>query len=345
MIAWLFNNNEFCNLPESSLLFLLRLIANTADRQKPKDNINFQDLWKRIFLNQVSKLSKVKNEYAETEIQTITTVNNSEEEKGKADIVITCTVDGNDKIRICIENKVDSKEHDDQCKKYYNYFSKLDKSDGFKTIYVFLAPQNPQKELSDGGHYIKITYQDLLDAVLYPLVQYKDMLSSQSYFYLIEYINTLTSIRTNTILAMSQEYNKLLQNFYSANEDLIFAAIQAAAPEELKEQASNLHNNIHGQRKEYKITFPNGIIVKAIGYTATAREIAKYLIKNNIELSDWEKLECKKDTNKDKWFIQDKKNNKSKQIEGSNYYYNINWGEGKFQSLKDKCAAAHIIIE
>lgn len=350
MIAWLFNNTEFCNLPEPSLLFLLRLIANKADQQKPIGNEGFQDLWERIILNQVSKLSKVNNDYAETEIQTKAVAkNNGEDEKGKADIVITCKIDDKDQIRICIENKVDSKEHDDQCKKYYDYFSSLDNSDNFKTIYVFLAPQIPNKELSDGGHYIKITYQNLLDAILYPLAQYKDMFSSQSYFYLIEYINTITSIRTNTILAMGEDYQDLLKKFYKENEDLIFAAIDAAAPEEVKTKAFDLRNSL--KDKEYTIKFPDKSESSAKGASELARVIATYLAKKTKKvdlLNKWKKLTLPKGSKIERYFIRPSKTRvipEEISCKGGDIVYCSNvWCEDKVKDLISRCKKVKIYV-
>ena len=59
MIAWCFENKEFQNIPEPSILFLLRLAASNAERQKdeyPNDGrkrfIDY-DLWWSISANKI----------------------------------------------------------------------------------------------------------------------------------------------------------------------------------------------------------------------------------------------------------------------------------------------------
>ena len=189
MLAWLFSNEEFRRLGESPVLFLLRLLAVNAESQKNEylnDKITiegrtrfFEDdnLWNEIVDNSI----KVNVNEVRTEEKT------KGKKNGRSDIAIQCTIDNGKKIRICIENKIDTKEHDDQCSKYFDYYNA---DNEYKTVYVYLSPSHPTKLSSNS--FICITYQELLDNVLYPILNYKEYYSEQSVFYLQEYINTIT---------------------------------------------------------------------------------------------------------------------------------------------------------
>lgn len=268
MIAWLFDNQEFRTLPEPSVLFLLRLAAKNADMQRgeiKRGDLFPEGYWEKVITNNFQ--IKVPNNSVDTE-QSVT--------KGRTDIVILCevlNVSNNQKLRICIENKVDSSEHDDQCTKYYNHYSQ-DKS--VITIYLFLAPVKPDT-LSD-NHFIKITYQELLDEVIYPIQRYFEKYSESTKFYLREYINTITSIKTDNILAMSKDYTELLKKFYNNNETLIFAAIKAFGDKETKEAVAN----IQASTKKYTINCTSlNKPITVNGHTKLAYEIAKLLAKKN----------------------------------------------------------------
>ena len=271
MIAWCFENHEFNSTPEPSLLFLLRLIAFKANNLKSELQMNecsrlkLVNLWNDIISNNVKTID-IENVAIEESVK-------NSDNKGRSDIAIKFNVNKNDKFRLLIENKVDSKEHDDQCQHYVEYY---DKDDIFTTIYIFLAPEEPKKPLSS-NKFIKITYQDFLDAVLYKILKYKDMYSARTILYLDEYINTITSIRTgmNKILAMSEDTKKLLRDFFLNNRDLIIAAIDSVSEEddEMKEMAKSVRNGT----KKYTVTFPGEQPEIIVGHTALAVRIARYL--------------------------------------------------------------------
>jgi hypothetical protein len=90
-----------------------------------------------------------------------------------------------DRFRLVIENKVQSKEGKDQTIKYYRHIKGL--SDGKANILVFLTPDSTQEPKSQ--FFIKITYQGLCDYVLKPC--YNNMKESESKYILGHYINNL----------------------------------------------------------------------------------------------------------------------------------------------------------
>ena len=266
LIAWLFKNKEFQTLPEPSVLFLLRLAAKNADLQKgntKREDLFPDDCWQQVITNNFH-----------INAQTIDANTEQSVDKGRVDIEVSfevANVPNINKIRICIENKVDSNEHDEQCKKYYEHYSKS-KDSSFKTIYLFLSPVKPQ-QLSD-RHFIKLTYQELLDEVIYPIQRYSEKYSENTQFYLREYINTITSIKTDNILAMSEEYTELLKKFYNNNEDIIKAAILSFGNDEAKEALEN----IQASTKKYTISCL-GVNNLVNGHSKLAYEVAKILAK------------------------------------------------------------------
>ena len=224
------------------------------------------------FFTKQTELSKVK---PDTEVATF-----SEDENGRADIIITANVNKSialggqefSKIRILIENKIDSSEGVNQCKKYYDYFEG-DGRDGYYNLYMYLAPQKTV-ELSS-KFFIQITYQELLDSVLYPIAKYKTG-HSDSALYLREYINTITSIKTSNILAMSDECKEQLKNLFNENKAIFDAFIDIALSDNPIYSAERIKAALND---EYKINYrdSNKKPETVKGHSKLAVAIARYL--------------------------------------------------------------------
>ena len=352
MIAWCFENKEFQNIPEPSILFLLRLAASNAERQKdeyPNDGrkrfIDY-DLWWSISANKI-KNSQVLDVKLEERTK----------DGGRSDIAIKCNVnDGvkSYKIRVVIENKVDSKEHDEQCEKYATHYS--NQKDGFENIYLFLAPREPKDELSS-NKFIKITYQELHDAVLLPMMCYKSFYSERTINYLEEYINTITSIRTNNILAMSTDTSSLLKDFFENNKDLIRAAVYSVAGE--NEELKEAFDTIDSGTITYHIKFlePNLPEEEVSGHTKMAYRIAQYLAKKYTKNELCSKYGTVNNTIcSDKRFILDKQETTSTMRklytgnaieckEGGNIFCSNQWIPDKVARLKEMLRNDNIVIQ
>lgn len=163
------------------------------------------------------------------------------EAKGRADIVISCDVllskDKLNRIRIVIENKVYSTEHSHQTKTYYEHYERVKEVDE-EILYIYLTPPSVSSE-AECHNFVHITYQDLLEHVLHPLVQKPDI-NQRTLFILNEYINCLSvpsdvvdeknnsQIQTS-ILAIGMEERELLQKFWEKYDKLIMASINAYA--------------------------------------------------------------------------------------------------------------------
>ena len=69
-----------------------------------------------------------------------------------------------DKILICVENKVDSGEHDNQLEKYRNFIENKYKGEEWIRLYVFLSPDG--HESSDPENWNILSYEQIVDLLL-----------------------------------------------------------------------------------------------------------------------------------------------------------------------------------
>lgn len=252
LIAWILENPDF-NKPEveSPIMYLLRLLAHKAySAEKLMD----KDLRNKILINDID----INNVSAQTEVPI--------GGKRRVDVVVTCDVtcksdnaqsSNPKKIRIILENKVDSQEHSKQCKVYHDHFE--NQTDEYTNIYVYLSIEEP-KTLSDGS-FITITYQELLDYVLITILMQGEMFSEKSRNYLQDFIDTITSINNNPQIAMDQETQQLLKDFYEKNKDLIrMAVLEGSDDQDLKDATKESQDR---EYEKFDITY-NGKTVSAV---------------------------------------------------------------------------------
>lgn len=260
MIAWILGNKELERLPEHPVLFLLRLFATNAEEQKAdteRERTCFieDDLWNDIMTNSIS--------ITEVNIKTEVTIDNK-----RIDILIECKLNNKDQLRIVVENKVDTHEHDNQCKNYFDHYD--NNKGGYKNLFIYLAPD--KSELLSDEHFVKISYQELLDSVLSPILEFRSFYSEKTTQYIEEYINTITSIKNH--LAMDVKQKDLLKKLFENNKELITAAINAGDDEELKEAIQSAQRN---KNYTYEVTIGNNT-TKDLNARGVAKEVAKYLI-------------------------------------------------------------------
>ena len=221
-LAWLFSSAESHALGIQPVVQLLELYIKNAQEQKKVDSEVMEKLQCSILTRQVELL----NTFVATEEQV-----EAGGKKGRADITILCDIrvekDSRlSKLRIVIENKVCSIEHDNQTRTYYQHFQNLQKENEH-TLYVFLSPST-QVTRPECEQFVSITYQDLLDYVLTPLTKLSNI-SVRTKFIMEEYMNSLSVTSEETPLALSQEEKELLCLFWESHNKLIMAAITAFA--------------------------------------------------------------------------------------------------------------------
>lgn len=263
LLAWIFSNPDFDKtnfdhpvlqkrgaVPtcDSPVLFLIRLLALKAVKQGNKNEMLMDsDLCNKIPTNDIV----VKVVSVETEVVTF-----SNNENGRIDLVIDCKIKSKKdsayckRLRILVENKVDSNEHNSQCKKYFEYFKNNNQGTDID-VYVFLSIDEPEKLSCE--HFIKITYQELLDSVLTLIQMQGNCYPESSVKYLQDFIDTITSLNTNgkRNIAMDEEIKQLLKDFYENNKDLIQAAVLEGSDDE------DLTNEMKKSQKRtsYEVTY------------------------------------------------------------------------------------------
>lgn len=221
-LAWLFSSAESHMFGTRPVVQLLELFVKSALEQHRGD---------------AKVLGKLKYPILTRQIELYSTVVSTEEyveadgKRGRADIVVSCEArlakeDKPTKVRIVIENKVYSNEHDSQTDTYFKHYSRVWKS-GELTVFIYLSPSNQPAD-PECKSFVCITYQDLLDSILAPMLNQSDI-SPRTRFIMEEYTNSLSATSDDTQLALSQEEKELLTLFWESHNKLIMAAITAFA--------------------------------------------------------------------------------------------------------------------
>lgn len=256
MLRWLFELDDLpCSWHDYPIMKLLLRLIERADQQNKSIDAELKT-------DILSGRAKITIKKVELEIPTTGIKVNGQ--SGLIDILIECDVDGKadiSKLVICIENKVESREHDYQTWKYYSYLKGVEKAKNLlnenneplkddkieiegeskyeptkeeRQLFVVLTP-HAESEMDtfrcSCPAYIHINYQDVMDYILSELLKMKD-LNRRSYFILKEYADTLSlpyinNKNTVEIMAINKEHSKLLTHFWEENKQLIIAALNA----------------------------------------------------------------------------------------------------------------------
>ena len=179
--------------------------------------------------------------------------------KDRIDLFIDCEVECKcftaKRLQIFIENKIDSleggkkqikvtgvKDYDEasQTERYYlaTKYSTVDNGkaiDGRDTlqVYVYLTPQAPKPDICTDKHFVQISYQDIVDGILTPMLA-SCALSSRSRFFLEEFHNqlvfpSLDGTEVYPSIAMGKENSKEFTNVWKKYKLLLtHAAIVAS---------------------------------------------------------------------------------------------------------------------
>ena len=235
-LAWILNHTENHGLGDFSIKKFLDIIL-IFDKNNLR--INHSNLY-NSFITENYDIEKfiIKSEYS---IQNV----------GRIDIYLDLRISINDKqhnLKIIIENKVESKENNDQTNSYYSYFNSNKKQNEI-IIYVYLTP-TPTLELIELNEsecnckeFIQINYQSLVDYLIEPAL--KQNISNQTKNILIEYLKSLSQPAINSetdmhkqelIMALGNEERKLLSIFWQKHQKLILASLYAISSDPEQEQ-------------------------------------------------------------------------------------------------------------
>jgi hypothetical protein len=247
-IAWLLNNQESHNLSSYPIRKFLEILVISS---KDKQSYQHKELFDAIITDDliINNLS----------IVTERTI----EKVGRVDIYIEANIsyfEKQQKLRIIIENKVTTKEHSDQTKKYYDYYEGL-KDGSWVNLYVFLTPISgiDLSELDEPEcsckEYIQTNYQNLVDYLLEPILNKNISLKTENI--IKEYLQALSQPTQNEedeehkqglIMAIGNEERQLLTNFWNQNQKLILSALYAISsdPDQDKDVRDNIASALEG---------------------------------------------------------------------------------------------------
>lgn len=228
-ICWLLNYEENYDLEAFPLKLFLKLILDIDNNNTEID----KDL-KRDLQNELETKS-LKIGVGLSDIKTERKVG----ENGRIDIILKFLIkykghENNeylDYVNILIENKVKSKEHNCQTKKYEEHACEVPaaakrfvKNKKGINLFVYLSPSKEEKYSPESEKFIHISYQELLNRVIEP--SYNQTKNERVKFILQEYINNL-GITNNIVMALGSEDKKILEKFWNDNQDLIKLALEA----------------------------------------------------------------------------------------------------------------------
>lgn len=346
-LAWFFGNKDFNADPNAGpIKKLIVLLLKWANMQ---ENAAFdEEQANSIYSQSLSILS-----YNVTPEYDILVEPYGE---GDIDILVSCVAKVNDverNINIAIENKIGAPETTKkrfgkdgtettlyQTKAYYQYITKEYKDD--INLFVFLKPtdrdlENVKQAECKCDKYIQINYQELLDNIIQPVCDQKDI-SVENKYRLKDYIKTLgkpaeTDEDTNKniiIMAMNQKERELLTIFFKNNEDLIRAAINALGDEELSKSMESFDRKT---RSKYSI---NGkgcysmyeVLEKFVEFRLTNtsdsvqdidKEIDKFIRSERVNVSDPQGPQV---------FQEGKKSHGTFTVNGRKIKYTKQWSDG-----------------
>lgn len=212
-------------------------------------------------------------------------------DRDRVDIILEIEAEP-ENIRVIFENKVNALETRDkkgigQTQRYHDEYEQ--KKDGFKNVYIYNRcdiSQLPQCE-----EFICITYQDIVDNIIEPLLP---NLNPRTEFILKDYILTLekpVNVEKQTdkiIMAMGKELKEKLKKFLDENFDLFATAIETATVANNDLEKKQIYEELASVLKKYKnisskhtvqITAPKNIQNDYTSLGAAAHAIIEVLAK------------------------------------------------------------------
>ena len=271
LLKWLFQIENPHLETASSIMMLLDILLHRSikqeqeklkqEQEQEKEKLIDEDLQTAI-LSRKLKIQNIKVETEKSVGQLAEALNKDNTDlddkilngikrycKDRIDIFIECKaiitnddVEDTKPLQIIIENKIDSAEggpHENkkipsELKEFFKkkqtcrYYCGTHRKDIYQ-IYVYLTPDE-NNECED-EHFIKITYQDILDRIILPLLNLSSI-SARDIFLLEEFKNelmfpNLDNIRERSSIAISEETTKTITEVWKKHKELIIDSIIA----------------------------------------------------------------------------------------------------------------------
>lgn len=262
-LAWLFGHDV--NSENSPIIKLLNLLVMRSTDEQMDPYLKTAVLKAQLKI----KSAAITTEMTVSRLSTL--VSND-----RLDVYSICEVDGVEgfsQLEIIIENKVDALEGDaknkkceewekglSQTQRYYHACHENRKDNSTSQLFVFLSgkEQNPKDD-----HFIRISYQDLVDYILEPYLK-NSSIDSHIEMAVKEYLRILGNPynKNNTILATTMEEKELLKDFYLRNEKLFRRAIdvmiETSEDDEERTDFEELRNVINKTSRNHRVYTING---------------------------------------------------------------------------------------
>ena len=353
-LAWFFGNKDFNADPNAGpIKKLIVLLLKWANKQV---NAAFdKELANSIYSQSLSILSYDVSAESPIFIEPY--------KEGYIDILVKCVAKVNNKVKninIAIENKIGAPETIKpfnktklyQTEAYHQYITKTYNNNDDINLFVFLKPTDRDLEYIKQAEckcdkYIQINYQEILDNIIQPVSDQKDI-SVENMYRLKDYIKTLgkpaetdddkdsDTNKNIIIMAMEQKERELLTTFFKNNEDLIRAAINALGIPELSQSMAKVAQGGH-PRRAYAIN-GNGsysmydVLEKFVEYRLANssdsvqdinKEIKGYIGGERVNVSDTQDIRV---------FQEGKKSHGTFTFNGREIRYTKQWGDGDSKS-------------
>lgn len=263
-LKWMFQSSSNDLNSVSPILLLLDILVKRGEEQNQQNKIvYFDDNFKKQIVTRHFQLNSIE---VETEKSVGVLVNELKQKwqetensvhqdllikkcQDRIDIFIKCHLDNNQELQIVIENKIDSNEglnkkqvqtgcyvYDKslQTSRYY-VATKRKNQETLKQLYVYLTPS-----LNNGcecTNFIKITYQDIIDGIIVPMLS-TTSLSSRARFFLEELKTELTfpSLEGSNVkssIAISNENSERFNKIWEQHGNLIIDAAIATSESDI----------------------------------------------------------------------------------------------------------------
>ena len=213
MLAWLLDPNENHGIGDGVLRGVIQHITTNKD---------VGDVFENLLMNYNS--FELRREYNWIDILAVSKEN---------------------RFVLCLENKIDSGEHDDQLNRYRK--TVRDSFPGYRTMFIFLTPYG--SEASDPDHWYALSYKDLL-MIIEKACKSKNMLPEAE----LMINNYIDAVRRDIV--GDEELKKICAEIYAKHRqalDLIFEN----KPDNSHRLAEFIKSWLRKQKEEAQIVYPD----------------------------------------------------------------------------------------